>query len=125
MKLLYSVKFECKRKANILVKDDTMVVCGITFSYKHVQDCCEHVYADFESMLYHEKQLDGSYIGINIYDCEGMGFIIGLNDEYVEHKVLINCYNEQNGYYSDDLNLIVSNGMNITEFSISKQDKIC
>ena len=76
-------------------------------SYEHDQDCCEHVYADF-------KQADWSDFDSKKYDTieklvasieivEQAGFrIAGL---------FVPCYDEQNGYYSNNLKLIFKKEM--------------
>ena len=102
----------------------------------HEQDCCENVYADFEILKnYNVSVKTGKSIDIKEIDffetldtlVEGLlgtGFIIiSITGE----KFLIPCYNEQNGYYSSDLELILDKGkiqeiMDISEFV---KDDIC
>ena len=82
-----------------------------TFEIKsvHDQDCCEHVYADFESIDSYKKQLDdyNGYSGLNILGVKEIGFIIDFVGTYYPNKVLIPCYNEQNGWYSNNLSISV------------------
>lgn len=85
---------------------------GETLSYYHDQDCCEHVYADFEHMQvmgvqsknfvyayeldFFENVLD------SVIPIEGLGFYLVTKQGI---SILVSCYNEQNGYYSSDLAL--------------------
>lgn len=91
---------------------------GTTITHHHEQDCCESVYADFESLKDQDiKEKD--FKEIKIEGVKGSGF--RLNGYFIP------CYNEQNGYYSDDLELVIKhpNGdrtiKDITEFV---EDKI-
>ena len=76
----------------------------------HDQDCCEHVYADFEAADIYRKQLTewNSYNEIIIWGVSDMGFIIEFIGNNFPNKMLIPCYNEQNGYYSDNLQLSIN-----------------
>ena len=77
----------------------------------HDQDCCENVYADFEAIISYIPQLKNEYDSIIIDGVEGIGFKIGFKSKDRElsalENVLIPCYNSQNGYYSDKLDLII------------------
>lgn len=89
---------------------------GITLEYYHAQDCCENVYADFE-YLHQYNVLPSTGENISIYDIEFDEDIYNII-EYEEDlgiklvsktgdKWFIPCYNEQNGYYNDRLELII------------------
>lgn len=92
---------------------------GVIIIFYHDQDCCESVYADFkmlEDTDIKEKDIDK----IEIELVKGAGF--RLNGEFVP------CYNAQNGYYSDDLELIIDyqNGKKeIYDLNECKKDDIC
>ena len=63
----------------------------------HDQDCCEHNYADFKSLL------DTSIMGvehntISFDDWEGGIRINGY---------AVNCYSDQNGYYSTEITFLL------------------
>jgi hypothetical protein len=65
----------------------------------HSQDCCENVYADWSQLkdtdiMNHEFPAE-----IKIEGVEGSGFRI---DGY-----FVPCYNQQNGYYSGNLKLVI------------------
>ena len=82
----------------------------------HAQDCCENVYVDFEDLEIYRDQIDE------------LGFITefllsGVKNEWIvmflyngttgitgePHRlwIFMACRNSQNGYYSDNLELIV------------------
>ncbi len=71
---------------------------GIRINDHHDQDCCEHVYADWKQIDddFKDKELDE----IKIEGVKNSGF--RLNGYFVP------CYNEQNGYYGDDLRLEIT-----------------
>ncbi len=102
----------------------------------HQQDCCENVYADFETLKdYNVSTKTGKSIKIQDIDfnetlealvegIKGEGFNIISK---IGEKFFVPCYNEQNGYYSSDLELIlykekVKESIDISEFV---QDEIC
>lgn len=82
----------------------------------HEQDCCEHVYADFGVLKdYNVSTKTGKTINIKEIDfkenlleliegMKGQGFNILSK---IGEKFFIPCYNEQNGYYSSNLRLIL------------------
>lgn len=96
----------------------------------HEQDCCEHVYADFEVLnTYNVSTKTGQAIDIKEIDFEesleklvqgilGMGFNMLSK---IDEKFFVTCYNEQNGCYSSNLGLILHKGkirevIDISEF---------
>lgn len=78
----------------------------ITFSdnscitFDHDQDCCEYNYADFEQLdsiaRAHRFQLPLRFEAV-----EGSGFRFG--DE--SRMYFVPCYSEQNGYYTDEIDI--------------------
>lgn len=89
---------------------------GTKLSHYHCQDCCENVYADWEYLKQYNV-LPSTGETISIYDIEFDDSITN-NIDYEKNmgiklisktgdKWFIPCYNEQNGYYSSDLNLII------------------
>lgn len=80
---------------------------GSYITYVHLQDCCEHNWADF-------SVLDVFYNGEEFYDyyitpVDGAGFNLHLVlDLYGRHHtIFVPCYSVQNGYYSDNLDIII------------------
>ena len=103
---------------------------GYELEYYHEQDCCEHVYADFEVVKdYNVSTKTGKIINIKDIDFEEhLEYLIqGIENEgfnmisKIGEKFFVPCYNEQNGYYSSELELILKRGkakevMDISEF---------
>jgi hypothetical protein len=127
-KLLVSIKFDTPRKAEVSFNDNELIISGVKFEDYHSQDCCESVYADFKQVEYYKKQIEDlkEIKKMEIKDVEDTGFIIFIYYGYDNRLgVLINCYNSQNGYYSDNLELIITDGeKKIGKFNISKYDNI-
>ncbi len=77
----------------------------------HDQECCESVYADIDTVLLYKDQLVGKkFNSVTIKGVYEMGFLLcfNLKDDFGDGvKVFIPCYNIQNGYYSDQLELII------------------
>lgn len=71
---------------------------GTMIEAYHDQDCCEHVYADFAA-LKDTPAMSFDFQELKIEGVPDKGF--RLNEFFVP------CYNEQNGYYSDELKLII------------------
>ena len=104
---------------------------GYILQFTHDQDCCENVYADC-------KQIQAlSHMNTPIYESE---FDEALQFELAEGvgvhlinksgmKYLISCYNQQNGYYSDRLEMFFYNEVNPECYifhykDITKKDEI-
>ena len=64
----------------------------------HDQDCCEAVYADWPEDI-EEDLKDVTLETLKIEYVEDFGFKI--------NGISVSCHNSQNGYYSDQLDLIV------------------
>jgi len=95
-----------------LVFDD-----GSTLYSMHCQECCEEVYADFGGMQVVTRvegnsvnSMDLEFFG-NLLDSivpiEGLGFYIVTKEGVC---ILVSCYNIQNGYYSNKLELVYDSG---------------
>lgn len=98
-----------------IVEEDKIVFDnGYTLEQYHSQDCCEHVYADFNVLdNYNLSTVTGKNIDIRDIDFEerienliqpvqsaGFNMVSKIGE-----KFFVPCYNEQNGYYSSDLEL--------------------
>jgi hypothetical protein len=88
--------------------DDTVVFDnGAVLSYFHDQDCCEYVEADFSYLKVpnypysiYDEYFDDDLV---IKKVDNIGFcLVGITG----NKWLVPCYNVQNGYYNDALDLI-------------------
>lgn len=79
---------------------------GSTISYDHFQDCCEYNWADFSVLetFYQNEEFDDFEV-TPVDDC---GFLLELKQQNTPtKKIFIPCYSDQNGYYSDDLTIII------------------
>lgn len=100
-------------------------------SYEHFQDCCEEVYIDFEHLDTFRWEIDKmeTIVGISINSVEWewiVIFLYSVMDEKYESCdkrfwIFLACRNSQNGYYSDDLTLIIKH--NDTTVKIDLQEK--
>lgn len=117
-------------KMKIIKIEETKITFnnGYELKYYHEQDCCECVYADFSILrTYNVSTKTGKTINIKEIDFHenlkdliqgklGCGFnLVSKTGE----KFFVPCYNEQNGYYSSDLELILykeSEKMDISNF---------
>lgn len=90
---------------------------GKTLEWEHEQDCCEDVYADFSALkAYNISPKTGEPLSIYDVDFEEtiLNLIVPVEDEGFSlvskkgEKFFVPCHNEQNGYYSDDLFLILT-----------------
>lgn len=113
---------------------------GSFLTYRHEQDCCEHVFADF-SVLKDYNAL-GKNANKTIFDVDfdetsiylfsaiecvaGEGFKIGYTDGDFEGSAFVPCYNVQNGYYTSNLALVYTKGgkTNIIDVSDCVKDFI-
>jgi len=83
----------------------------ISISHDHEQDCCENVYADIEAVIYHKEHIIGEkFEKLVIKEVTEIGFLLCLekNNWSPGIKILVPCYNEQNGFYGRNLDLIVN-----------------
>ena len=99
----------------------------IKLEAKHNQDCCERVYADFGILSYYlndNNYLRSPYVDfikLIIKKVEKVGILlIFKRDEDYYQKILIPCYNEQNGYYSDNLILKITHNGKTEEIDITE-----
>lgn len=85
---------------------------GSYVTYQHEQDCCEWNYADFSVL---DIMYDGSEFkdysvepvkyGFNLVL---MGVVYRRNKTWnPETKIYIPCYSDQNGYYANDVDVVV------------------
>lgn len=86
-----------------------------TLEDEHQQECCENVYADFESAdwwLFDEDKYENvKELSKSIEIVEGSGFRIG--------GVFVPCYDSQNGYYSNNLRLIITDNKTQKKVSVN------
>ena len=73
-------------------------------TYDHDQDCCEWNHADFSQIddLAKDHNFDEN---LKFEAVEGSGFRFGDN----QLMVFVPCYSEQNGYYTEELDIYYNN----------------
>lgn len=124
-KILWTKDYTENKITDLTVKYESVTIYfeegDVTFNTYHQQDCCEEVYGDFSIVQYHKEKLVGKIlVKIEVKAIEGMGFLLCFTFDWeVTEKIFIPCYNSQNGYYSDDLSLIISEGSSKIEINIS------
>ena len=125
--LITTIKFNEPRKAEVIINEENLIISNVKFDDKHDQDCCEKVYADFKQAKYYKKQIEEmkEITKLEVKSVKVTGFIIFIYNGTERLGVLINCYNEQNGYYSDELKLNITDGeQKLGEFEIEKYSNI-
>lgn len=89
----------------------------VKFESCHESDCCENVYADFSVMKYYaEKLVKTELKELIIKGVKDMGFLMCFG----EVKAFIPCYDYQNGYYSDNLTLKITEGDTVTNIDLNE-----
>lgn len=83
---------------NKFIEDGVMLSNGIKVTTYHDQDCCESVYANWAA-LEDTTFEDEKFTGVTIEKVPGSGFRI--------NGYFVPCHNIQNGYYSDQLIMII------------------
>lgn len=73
---------------------------GKVISFEHDQDCCEINYADFEQLDSLAREVDFSEP--LVFESCDYGFIFGNQPI---NMFFVPCYSEQNGYYSNELDI--------------------
>lgn len=85
------------RKIKTYSNDDGVVFTdGSRLTSHHSPDCCEYNYADFEGSI-SDSILEGMNFDKIVLSRAESGFLLNGH--------MINCYSEQNGYYSDDVDV--------------------
>ena len=81
---------------------------GSSITFDHEQDCCEWNYADFSvlDVFYHGEEFKDYHIA---HDISGFLLILEETRPYHDMRIFIPCYSEQNGYYTDQIDIYVNN----------------
>jgi len=108
----------------ITVEDESLTIDAdkhTKIATEHDQDFCENVFGDFSISKYYEKELVGKTVGsLTLKRVEDMGFLLCFDGGYrKEVKIFIPCYNYQNGYYSSNLSVEITQDGTKTEVDIS------
>lgn len=77
---------------------------GSTITFDHDQDCCEYNYADF-FQLEREGRRHKFMLPLQFEVVENAGFRFGDR----RRMYFIPCYSEQNGYYTDQIDIYYKN----------------
>lgn len=83
---------------------------GSSITYEHEPDCCEVNYADFSvlDVMYHGEEFDDYHVQMVEYGFN-LVLVTRVRFGYIKKsKIYIPFYSEQNGYYSDECDLIVT-----------------
>lgn len=98
--------------------------------YEHNQDCCEHVYIDYDHVDKAHKQVEwlGEITSVEFWTCPEDWFLVKLyngeldklTNEPVWDSIYLPCRNEQNWYYSDSLELIIKIEWEENRFDLQK-----
>lgn len=79
---------------------------GNTISFDHERDCCEENYADFSILTKDNVNYNYNFDENLIFEAvEELGFKFGSNGRWI----FIPCYSEQNGYYTDKIDIYYKN----------------
>lgn len=85
---------------------------GNKITFDHDRDCCEWNYADFSILNKNVINYDYDFKeDLDFIAVEEMGFKFGSDGKWI----FIPCYSDQNGYYSDDID-IYYNGYQVLNF---------
>lgn len=126
---LYEVKLENTKLKDMVIGDGQATIIfehdQIILRDFHDQDCCESVYADWSTLELYKDQLKDTYKSFAIRGVKGEGLLLcfGTGDYYPLNKVFIACYDAQNGYYNDGLELEVEHSGVKTKVSIADYEE--
>ena len=86
---------------------------GNKITFNHCLDCCEWNYADFSILNPNVVNYNYNFKEqLEFKAVNEMGFKFGSDG----HWIFIPCYSEQNGYYSDDIDIFY-NGNHVLNFT--------
>ena len=99
--------------AKIIVLDDNYLRFddGTTITGDHDQDCCEYNYADFGQLDDLAKAYDFDTSKLQFEAVDGSDFRFG---DCPNRMFFVPCYSDQNGYYTDELEIYLNGTKQIT-----------
>jgi len=80
---------------------------GLILTHSHMQDCCEHVYADWDYLKDETGIKNVDFSDLTIEERSNRKTRTGIRICGQDHKFFVPCYNEQNGYYNDRLDIVL------------------
>lgn len=95
------------RKCPIDVDGGILFDDGFILTHYHVQDCCENVYADWDYLKGEAGIMDADFSNLTIEERPNRKTRTGIRICGQGQKFFVPCYNEQNGYYNDQLDIVL------------------
>lgn len=80
---------------------------GLILTHYHAQDCCENVYADWDYLKDEAGLKNIDFSDLTIEERGNRKTRNGIRICGQGHKFFVPCYNEQNGYYNDQLDIVL------------------
>lgn len=80
---------------------------GLILTHYHAQDCCENVYANWNYLKDEVGIMDVDFSDLTIEERRNRKSRTGIRICGQGHKFFVPCYNEQNGYYNDQLDIVL------------------
>lgn len=102
------------------VEGGLILTDGTVISDFHEQDCCENVFANWDSLEDSKTLFEEGFTSIKISKVLDSGFNLLVGDGFWgDLRYFVPCYNYQNGFYSSDLALTIKGGTGTIVFDIS------
>lgn len=92
--------------------DGTRIHCD------HEQDCCEYNYADFNALDDIARGYDFDTANLKFRAVDGCGFCFG---DHPQRMFFVPCYSDQNGYYSDQIDVYLNGELQIENMSCEER----
>lgn len=80
---------------------------GLILTHYHAQDCCENVYADWDYLKNEAGIMDTDFSNLAIEERNNRKKRTGIRVCGQGRRFFVPCYNEQNGYYNDQLDIVL------------------
>lgn len=109
-----------KAKIKEITEERILFTNGAEITFDHDQDCCEWNYADFNQLDDIARKETFSF-PLSFEAVDGAGFRFG-NQPYKMY--FIPCYSEQNGYYTDKIDIYLNGRKIISGLTCDDRDII-
>lgn len=125
------IKIIANKNATFRITDQGLTLGDIEINDHHSQDCCEEVYVAWKDNDAHKQEFE-DISHLKIEGIAGYGLKVHLYAErdgwFISPITSFNipAYNSQNGYYSDQLDLLIKTEGGTIEWDITefKEDDI-